>query len=202
MREKSALLIIDVQNDFCPGGALAVPLGDLVIEPLNRVAQQFADAGLPVLASRDWHPPTTRHFREFGGSWPAHCVQGSKGADFPSALLLPEGTMILSKGTTPELDGYSAFEGVTDDGMTLAQIVKELRVQRIYLGGLATDYCVLSTARDALRHGLEVAVLFDAVAGVDVQAGDSARAIEKMEAEGVGLITVEELLEKLNGKVD
>jgi len=198
MAEKSALLIVDVQNDFCPGGALQIPRGDRVIEPLNRVAACFAAAGWPVLASRDWHPRVTRHFRDSGGSWPPHCLQGSAGAAFHPALRLPEGTLVLSKGTDPELEGYSAFEGITDDNRTLAQIVDELGVQRLYLGGLATDYCILFTAREARSRGLEVAVMVDAVAGVDLQPGDVDRALAEMEAEGVGLITVEELLEKIN----
>src|SRR5690349_17714566 len=104
MDKDAALLIVDVQNDFCPNGALAVPGGDRVVEPLNRAAERFAAAGLPVLASRDWHPPVTRHFREYGGSWPPHCVQGSPGAAFHSGLRLPAGTVVLSKGADPEQD--------------------------------------------------------------------------------------------------
>lgn len=197
--EKAALLVVDVQNDFCPGGALAVPVGDMVIAPLNRAIRHVVAAGLPVLASRDWHPPKSRHFREFGGSWPAHCIQGTTGAAFHPALRLPEGTLVLSKGLDPQKDGYSVFEGVTDDGRTLEQIVEKLGVRRLYLGGLATDYCVLATARDARRFRLEVAVLFDAVAGVNLLEGDVVRAFNEMEAEGVALITVEELLEKIEG---
>lgn len=197
MKEKAALLIVDVQNDFCLGGALAVPGGDLVIEPLTRAAQRFAALGLPVLASRDWHPAESRHFKGFGGSWQVHCVQETKGAAFHPDLHLPEGTLVVSKGMDPQEDGYSAFEGIASDGRTLKQIVDELGVQRLYLGGLATDYCVLGTARDARRHGLEVAVLFDAVAGVNLLEGDVVRAFNEMEADGVGLITVEELLEKI-----
>ena len=193
MHEKAALLIVDVQNDFCPGGALQITDGDRVVEPINRAAQLFAAAGLPVLASRDWHPPDTRHFRAFGGVWPVHCVQGTSGAAFHPALRLPEGTVVLSKGIDPELDGYSAFEGVTVDGRMLAELLRELQVRKLYISGLATDYCVLCTTREALRSGFEVTVLTDAVAGVDLIAGASADAIEDMEKAGARLATVERL---------
>ena len=193
MHEKAALLIVDLQNDFCPGGALQITDGDRVVEPINRAAQLFAAAGLPVLASRDWHPPDTRHFRAFGGVWPVHCVQGTSGAAFHPALRLPGGTVVLSKGIDPELDGYSAFEGVTVDGRMLAELLRELQVRKLYISGLATDYCVLCTTREALRSGFEVTVLTDAVAGVDIVPGASADAIEDMEKAGARLATVERL---------
>ena len=193
MEKNAALLIVDVQNDFCPGGALQITGGDRVVEPIYRAARLFADAGLPVLASRDWHPPDTRHFREFGGVWPVHCVQGTAGAAFHPDLRLPEGTIVLSKGINPELDGYSAFEGVAADGRLLAELLCDLQVRRLYICGLATDYCVLCTAREALRSGLEVTVLTDAVAGVDIVPGASAAAIEEMARAGAQLATVEGL---------
>lgn len=193
MEERAALLIVDVQNDFCPGGALQIIDGDRVIEPINRAARLFAAAGLPVLASRDWHPPVTKHFRDFGGAWPVHCVQGTEGAAFHPSLCLPEGTVVLSKGIAPELDGYSAFEGVTSDGKRLAALLKELKVRQLYISGLATDYCVLCTAREALRSGFQVTILTDAVAGVDIVPGASVCAIEEMESAGARLATVDEL---------
>ena len=190
MPEKAGLLIVDLQNDFCPGGALPVPGGERVIEAVNRAAQQFAAARLPVLASRDWHPLDSSHFRAFGGAWPVHCVQGTPGADFHPALRLPEGTVVLSKGMNPELDGYSAFEGATADGRMLAELLGEGGVRRLYVCGLATDYCVLCTAREALRRGFDVTLLTDAVAGVDLIPGASAAAIEEMEKAGARLATV------------
>lgn len=193
MHEKAALLIVDVQNDFCPGGALQIVDGDRVIEPINRAAGLFAAARMPVLASRDWHPPVTRHFRQYGGVWPVHCIQGTVGAAFHPALRLPEGTVVLSKGLNPELDGYSAFEGVADDGTPLAELLSKREVRRLYVCGLATDYCVLCTTREALRRGLEVTVLTDAVAGVDLVPGESATALEDMEKAGAVLTTVEGL---------
>jgi len=193
MEEVAALLIVDVQNDFCPGGTLQIIEGDRVVEPINQAAHFFLTAGLPVLASRDWHPPVTKHFHQFGGPWPVHCVQGTEGAAFHPDLCLPESTVILSKGIDPELPGYSAFDGVAFDGRGLAEILRQLRVQKLYICGLATDYCVLSTVQEALRVGFNVVVLTDAVAGVDVVPGASAAAIQGMLNAGAQLATVGEL---------
>jgi nicotinamidase/pyrazinamidase len=194
MTEKVALLVVDLQNDFCSGGALPVPNGEQVIEPVNRATARFAALGLPVLASRDWHPPQARHFRQYGGLWPIHCVQGSDGAAFHPGLRLPSGTPVFSKGINPELDGYSAFEGVTGDGRPLESVLAELGIEHLYLAGLATDYCILTTALEAVRHGLVVTVLTDAVAGVDLVPGDSARAMQEMASAGVRLSVVDSLL--------
>lgn len=194
MEKNAALLIVDVQNDFCPGGALQITNGDRVVAPINRAAQLFAAAGLPVLASRDWHTLDSKHFREFGGPWPVHCVQGTQGAAFHPALHLPEGTVVFSKGMNPELNGYSAFEGVTADGRMLAELLRDLQVRKLYISGLATDYCVLCTAREALRSGFEVTLLTDAVAGVDIIPGASAAAIEEMASTGAQLATAEGLV--------
>jgi nicotinamidase/pyrazinamidase len=195
MDKDAALLIVDVQNDFCPGGALAVPEGDRVVEPLNRAAECFASAGLPVLASRDWHPPVTKHFRQFGGSWPVHCIQGSEGAAFHPNLRLPRGTVQLFKGIDPGCDSYSAFEAVTDGDIPLAALLVSLGVRHLYIGGLATDYCVNFTTRDALRSGIAVTVLTDAVAGVEVTPGDSALAMEEMKQAGACFCTVDDLIQ-------
>lgn len=191
----TALLIVDVQNDFCPGGALAVNEGDQVIPPLNEAATAVARRGGLVLASRDWHPRQTKHFAEFGGKWPVHCVQGTEGAAFHPNLRLPEGTIIISKGTGTEDDGYSAFEGHTDTGETLDAVLREHGVKRLLVGGLATDYCVRASALDALKHGYEVIVLTDAIRGVDLQSGDSERALQEMQAAGARLMTTAEALQ-------
>lgn len=193
MERNGALLIVDVQNDFCPGGALGVPEGDRVVEPLSRAAQRFAEAGLPVFASRDWHPAATGHFKEYGGIWPPHCVQGSPGAGFHPGLRLPAGTVIISKGIAPDSDSYSAFEGTRDDGATLGSCLAVLGVTHLYVGGLATDYCVRSSVLDALQAGLKVTVLTDCVAGVDLKPGDSERALEEMILAGAQLVTVDAL---------
>lgn len=193
MIENAALLIVDVQNDFCSGGKLAVPDGDRVIEPINRAVKYFTAADLPILASRDYHPPVTKHFREFGGIWPSHCVHGTDGASFHPDLRLPKETIVLTKGINPELDGYSALEGITSDGRMLSELLHDLGVRRLYICGLATDYCVLCTTMEALRSGFDVTILTDAVAGVDVVPGESACAIEDMKNAGAQLATVEEL---------
>jgi nicotinamidase/pyrazinamidase len=190
MERDAALLIVDVQNDFCPNGALPVPDGDRVVEPLNRAARCFAQEGLPVLASRDWHPPVTRHFKAYGGLWPPHCVQGSPGAAFHPGLRLPKGTMVISKGSDPEQDSYSAFDAVTEEGGSLVELLTMLGIRQLYVGGLATDYCVRSSVLDALRLGFAVTVLTDAVAGVDVNPGDSTLALEEMGSAGARFRTV------------
>jgi len=193
MSDKMALLIVDVQNDFCPGGALPVAQGDQVVEPLNRTAQRFTAFGLPVFASRDWHPPETGHFQEHGGTWPVHCVRDTYGAAFHPKLRLPKQTVVLSKGLDPQAEGYSAFEGVTDTGTLLADLLTENGVDHLCIGGLATDYCVQATVMDALARGLLVTVLADGVAGVDVQPGDSQRALEAMRQAGARIVSTDDL---------
>lgn len=200
MPEKAALLIVDLQNDFCPGGALPVAAGDQVIAPLNAAAQLFSAAALPILASRDWHPPQTRHFRDFGGNWPVHCVAGTPGAAFPAALKLPPETVILSKGIDPALDGYSAFEGISPDGTPLAELLTELGVQRLYIGGLATDYCVLATTLEARQRGLAVTVLSDAIAAVELAVGDASAALARMQEAGAEFARVTDLPDRLKPK--
>lgn len=176
----SALLLVDVQIDFCPGGALAVPGGDLVVPVLNEYLDHFGALDLPILASRDWHPPETAHFTGGGGPWPVHCVQHSDGAAFHPDLRLPPHATVLTKGTDPTDDGYSAFEAAAPDGRPLAGVLAEHGVERLYVGGLATDYCVRASVLDALRHGLDTVLLLDAVRGIDLEQGDVARAIDAM----------------------
>jgi nicotinamidase/pyrazinamidase len=197
MDKGAALLIVDVQNDFCSGGALAVPAGDRVVEPLSRVAACFAAAGLPVLASRDWHPPVTVHFSGYGGVWPPHCVQGSSGAAFHPALRLPEGTLVISKGSEPDSDAYSAFDGRGAGGELLGEILARLQVRQLYVGGLATDYCVRSSVLDACKAGLGVTLLTDAVAGVELAEGDSAKALAEMESAGVTFCPTAEAISRI-----
>jgi len=184
---RDALVIVDVQNDFCPGGALAVASGDDVVPVLNRYATRFAAKGAPVFASRDWHPERTRHFRSGGGPWPPHCVQGTPGAEFHPGLRLPAGAEVVSKGMDPDEDAYSCFQAETASGMPFAAALGEHGVSRLFIGGLATDYCVKATALDALREGFEVVVLEDAVRAVDVSPGDGDRALDEVTRAG-GLI--------------
>lgn len=193
MTANSALLIVDLQNDFCPGGALPVPEGDRVVAPLNRAAELFAAAKLPIVASRDWHPAVTSHFSAYGGAWPSHCVQGSRGAEFHPLLQLPPGYFLISKGFEADTDSYSAFDGRLADNRSLQQLLAGLGVLKLYVGGLATDYCVKESVLTAIRTGLEVVVLEDAIAGVDVTPGDSLRAIEQMKAAGASFSSVSAL---------
>jgi len=180
----AALLIVDVQNDFCPGGALAVANGDRVVAPLNRAAELFAAAGRPIYASRDWHPARTSHFAPFGGPWPVHCVQGTAGAAFHPALSLPESAVVLNKGDNPERDDYSAVMAHDASGASLLDRLQCEGVHHLYVGGLATDYCVKATVIDLLAVGYAVTLLLDAIAGVDLSPGDSDHALATMLAAG------------------
>jgi len=183
----SALLIVDVQRDFCPGGALAVSDGDRVIPVLNRHIAEAVARGWPVYASRDWHPAVTSHFRQYGGEWPPHCVQDSDGATFHPDLQLPGSAIVISKGESPEHPGYSAFEGRTPEGRTLLEDLRARRIDHLYVGGIATDYCVKHSVLDALRAGFAVTVLEDSVAGVNLQPEDSSRAMAEMQRAGAEL---------------
>lgn len=185
---RSVLLIVDVQKDFCPGGALAVPGGDRVVPVLNRYIAEATARGVPVYASRDWHPAVTRHFQAYGGEWPPHCVQNTEGATFHPDLRLPASAVVVTKGESPDNPGYSALGGHTPDGRTLAETLRDGKIDRLYVGGLATDYCVKQSVLDARHMGLKVTVLADAIAGVDVQPGDSTRAIEEMRAAGADVV--------------
>ena len=197
MATGDALLIVDVQNDFCPGGALAVPEGDAVVPVLNRYAARFHDAGLPVYASRDWHPRETRHFREGGGPWPPHCVAETEGAAFHPELDLPASTMVLSKGTDPRDDGYSAFEARTAGGHLLEDDLRQHDVRRLFIGGLATDYCVRASVIDAAEAGFRPVLLLDAIRGLDVEPGDQARALDRMLRNGATTATLDTIEEEL-----
>ena len=170
-----ALIVVDVQNDFCPGGALAVEDGDAVVGPLSALAARVEH----VFASRDWHPPRHCSFREQGGIWPPHCIQDTPGAEFHPALQLPPGAVVISKGDAPDRDAYSAFEG-TD----LAEQLRALGVTRTLVGGLATDYCVKHTVLDSIRLGFETHLLLYACRGVEVEDGNVARALAEMAAAG------------------
>ncbi len=177
------LLVVDVQYDFLPGGALGVVRGDEIIPALNRCMALFAGKRLPVYASRDWHPPDHISFHARGGPWPVHCVQNTHGAEFSSDLRLPPGTMIISKADQRDREAYSTFGGTDLDSR-----LKAAGVRRIFIGGLATDYCVLNSAKDAHALGYEYFVLTDAVRAVDVEPGDGERALEEMRRLGAHLI--------------
>lgn len=177
-----ALIVVDVQNDFCPGGSLAVEHGDEVVAPLNRLMTEFLERGEPVYKSRDWHPSQTKHFADYGGTWPVHCVQGTRGAEFHQDLLDDPRVHVVSKGLGDE-DSYSAF-----DGTALAEELRRSGVREVWVGGLATDYCVKNTVLDALREGFRVRAVSDAMRAVNLQPGDDARAIEEMRAAGAEIV--------------
>ena len=182
-----ALLVIDVQRDFCAGGSLAVPEGDRVVEPLNHAIERCIEGNIPIYATRDWHPLDTRHFKNYGGPWPRHCVANTTGAQFHPELRLPRDTVIVSKGQNRTDDGYSAFEGTTDSGETLKEHLQQRSVRRLSVGGLATDYCVRQTVLDALENNFCVELVLEMIAGVELRTGDSARALRQMQSAGAKL---------------
>jgi nicotinamidase/pyrazinamidase len=179
---RRALIVVDVQNDFCPGGSLAVERGDEVVAPLNRLIEEFLSRGEPVYKTRDWHPATTKHFAAYGGTWPVHCVQGTRGAEFHPELSDDPRVEVVSKGTGDE-NSYSAF-----DGTTLADALRSQGVEEVWVGGLATDYCVKNTVLDALREGFRVRALSEAMRAVNLRPGDDALAVEEMRRAGAEII--------------
>ena len=182
-QNKKALVIVDVQNDFCPGGSLAVAHGDEVVAPLNQLTSEFLSRGEPVFKTRDWHPAKTKHFAIYGGTWPVHCVQDTHGAEFHPDLSDDPRVTIISKGMDERFDGYSGF-----DGTNLAQLLREEDVNEVWVGGLATDYCVKHTVIDALHEGFEVKALADAMRAVNVNPGDGAKAVEEMRTAGAEIV--------------
>ena len=194
-----ALLIVDFQNDFTPGGALAVRGGDEIGPALNAIADRFD----LVVATRDWHPPDHGSFEgveidpekwhgiDPPGIWPVHCVQGTPGAELHPSLDRSNVDQVVDKAQDPYTQGYSSFHGGN-----LAEVLRERGVDHVYVAGLATDYCVKNTVLDAVREGLEVTVVKDAISGIDVKPGDSERAVEEMLLAGADLVSSAELLER------
>jgi nicotinamidase/pyrazinamidase len=181
---QDALIVVDMQQDFLPGGALGVPEGDTIIPVLNRWVRAFARAGRPVVFTRDWHPADHCSFEAQGGTWPPHCVSDTEGARFATGLELPQSVWTVSKGTHAAREAYSGFQGTELDGR-----LRQAGVERVFVGGLATDYCVKSTVEDALARGFEVFVLEEAIRPVEVSAGDGRRAIEAMRSAGARLVS-------------
>lgn len=183
------ILIVDPQYDFFPGGALGVKGGDEIVEPINTLIHRHPEA--PLFVSRDWHPPHSRHFRERGGIWPPHCIQGTRGAAFHTALDLKR-ARVFSKGMDPEDDaGYSAFEGVRDDegrALSLADELARRGIDSIVIAGLTTDYCVRETVHDAIAAGILPVVYRPGVRAVDLEPGDGERALAEMKAAGALIV--------------
>jgi nicotinamidase/pyrazinamidase len=188
LRDGDALIVVDVQNDFLPGGSLAVPHGGEVVPILNRYIAEFHARRLPVVATRDWHPANHISFKARGGPWPPHCVPGTRGAEFAPGLRLPADAPIVSKAATPDDDSYSGFQG-TD----LAARLKRQNITRLFIGGLATDYCVLVTVKDAISNGFEVVLLQDAIRAVNVAPDDGAKAEAEMRRLGAQPATLADI---------
>jgi nicotinamidase/pyrazinamidase len=170
-----ALLVVDVQNDFLPGGSLGVADGDAVIPVLNSYIEHFFGSNLPIVFTRDWHPRNHCSFSAQGGPWPVHCVANTSGAEFASGLAHPAGVIVVDKAESPKKDAYSGFEQTA-----LAQELRERGVRRVYIGGLTTDYCVLNTVRDALSNGFQVFLLEDAIRAVNIEPEDGRKAVAQM----------------------
>lgn len=197
---RKALLVVDVQNDFCPGGALAVTDGDEIIEPINKAIRFFDKNEKPIFASRDWHPPDTKHFKDYGGIWPVHCVAHTSGAEFHPRLKITGPTYVITKGTSKNDDGYSPFEG-TAYGRPLDELLRAFKVTELFVCGLATDYCVKASVLDALKlvkdtnHPLKkVYLMTDACKAVNLRPGDEALALNEMANAGVIFTTTNEIL--------
>jgi len=184
-----ALLVVDVQNDFLPGGALGITGGDVIVPRLNRLLGAWRQRGLPVFLSRDWHPSGHCSFALQGGPWPDHCVAGTFGAEFSRHLQVAPTDVVISKATRLDKDAYSAL-----DGTPLAEALHGRGVTRLFIGGLATDYCVRATGIDARAAGLEVVVLADAVCAVNLEPGDGGRALAELERAGCELATTDAVL--------
>ncbi len=182
----SALIIVDVQNDFCLGGALPVPGGNEVIPILNRYIEVFSYKNLPIYATRDWHPENHISFKTRGGPWPPHCIQNTWGAEFHPNLNIPSHTIIVSKATEPNKEAYSGFEGTN-----LENDLRNRRIRRVFIGGLATDYCVKETVMDALKIGFETIFLEDASRGVNIDSSE--RAVAEMILNGAIAIKLEDI---------
>lgn len=184
-----ALIIVDVQNDFCPGGALPVPDCDQVVPVLNDYIRIFKVARANIVATRDWHPANHMSFKAQGGLWPPHCIQNTNGAKFHPDLKLPKDTIVVSKAINALKENYSGFEGAE-----LANTLRKQGVVRVFVGGLATDYCVKNTVLDALKIGFEPVLLLDAIAGINAKPNDSAKAIDKMIKSGAEQATLSDFL--------
>ncbi|MFM2478806.1 isochorismatase family protein [Celerinatantimonas sp. MCCC 1A17872] len=179
VKASDALLIIDLQNDFLPGGALGIASAERVIEPINRYTQYFERSQATIILSRDWHPDDHCSFAPQNGPWPAHCIQNTRGAQISANFTWPTQAWLVSKATSSDKDAYSAF-----DGTELALQMKHCGIKRLFICGLATDYCVLQTTLDALSSGFECFLLTDGIDAVNVSEHDGQQAIEKMCAKG------------------
>lgn len=184
-----ALIIADMQNDFLSGGSLAVPMGDTIIPVINRYLMLFHDHGRRVFAIRDWHPPDHCSFEQQGGPWPPHCLATTSGAAFHPDIEFPMNTQVISKATTAEKEAYSGFADTQ-----LRALLQQLGIRRLFIGGVATEYCVLNTVKDALHYHYTAFVLEDAIRAINLQPDDGVHALEEMTRLGATLIQFEALV--------
>jgi nicotinamidase/pyrazinamidase len=196
MKGTKALVVVDLQNDFCPGGTLEVKDGDKIVAPINELVVAFEKDGLPIAFTRDWHPRDHCSFKARGGMWPPHCVQGTSGAEFHPSLRVPSKAIVIRKGTSRDRDAYSGFQD-TD----LAERLRQVGAGELFVGGLATDYCVKNTVIDALRLGFKVYVITDCIRGVNLKRTDSANAVRLMMTNGAKRASCSNLLKKLSRRV-
>lgn len=190
-RSRKALIIVDVQNDFCPGGALAVNEGDKIVAPINKLIELATNVGAAVFATRDWHPEKTSHFKDFGGVWPVHCVQGTKGAEFHPRLNLKDRAIILSKGVGNGEDAYSGFNAKSGDGRLLVEFLHEWGIDTVYVAGLATDYCVKKTVLDAIKKGFRTFLIDDCCRAVNINPNDGDSAVWNMSVAGATIVSID-----------
>jgi nicotinamidase/pyrazinamidase len=196
MKGTKALIVVDLQNDFCPGGRLEVEDGDQIVAPINKLISTFAKNGLPVAFTRDWHPEDHCSFKARGGTWPSHCVQGTPGAEFHPSLRVPPQAILVSKGTNMDRDAYSGFQE-TD----LEERLRQAGATELFVCGLATDYCVKNTVIDALALGFKVSVIEDCTRGVNLGRADSARALRLMTTKGAKSVSSSAIVKRLNRRV-
>jgi nicotinamidase/pyrazinamidase len=185
--QESALILVDIQNDFCPGGALAVNEGDRIMPIVNRLISRFP----LVISTQDWHPANHISFKAQGGPWPGHCVQGTTGAELHPDLKTDTIALYFRKASSPDKDDYSEFAGKDEQGRSLDEVLKGLGVKKIYVVGLATDYCVLETVLDGIKNGYEVYAVTDAMRAVNVNPDDEEKALYRMASSGAHLVTSE-----------
>jgi len=195
LQDGDALVVNDVQDCFLPGGSLGVQSGDEVIAPLNKAILIFQRLELPIFFTRDWHPADHCSFQQQGGPWPVHCLADTEGSDFAADLIVPENRVIISKGTDRNYEEYSSFRGRDYQGVMLSEHLEQLKVRRVFIGGLATDYCILNSVIDLRNVGYEVFVLIDGVRAVNVKPDDEEKALNKMRRIGAEFVDSSSLQE-------
>ena len=189
-----ALIVVDMQNDFMPGGALPVPNALSIIPVINEYIRVFEEAGALIVFTRDWHPPNHISFRSRGGPWPPHCVQNTPGAELHKDLRVPRNAIIISKAFKEDEEAYSGFKGIDlASGKDLNTILRERGVKRVFISGVATEYCVKATTLDAVDLGYQVFLLLDAIKGINQPPGSEEQAVNEMLSKGVVGLTLSDI---------